>query len=137
MKGQRYRAFDTVGERYFKSETTCELHISVEVESAVNKDNADNTDYPEVVGYSFDMTVEQQCSSLKTNDEIVINASDIKAGETMALALARFASGSLTKEAIIASGNFLCTSTSYKADNKKILSATHKFEGTGVLSIGE
>lgn len=137
MKGQRYRAFDTVGERYFSGETTCELHISVEVESAVNKDNADNTDYPEVVGYSFDMTVEQQCSRLTTNDEIVITAADINAGNTMALALARFASGSLNKEAIIASGNFLCTSTSYKADNKKILSATHKFEGTGVLSIGK
>lgn len=137
MKGQRYRAFDTVGERYFEGETTCELHISVEVESAVNKDNADNTDYPEVVGYSFDMTVEQQCSHLTTNDEMVITAADINAGDSKSLALARFASGSLTKEAIIASGNFLCTSTSYKADNKKILSATHKFEGTGVLSIGK
>lgn len=137
MKGQRYRAFDTVGERYFEGETTCELHISVEVESAVNKDNADNTDYPEVVGYSFDMTVEQQCTHLTTNDEMVITAADINAGDSKSLALARFASGSLTKEAIIASGNFLCSSTSYKADNKKILSATHKFEGTGVLSIGK
>ena len=137
MKGQRYRAFETVGERYFGGETTCELHISVEVESAVNKDNADNTDYPVVVGYSFDMTIEQQCSHLTTGDQIVITAADINGGDSMALALARFASSSLTKEAIIASGNFLCTSTSYKADNKKILSATHKFEGTGVLSIGE
>ena len=137
MKGQRYRAFETVGERYFEGETTCELHISVEVESAVNKDNADNTDYPVVAGYSFDMTIEQQCSHLTTGDQIVITAADINGGDSMALALARFASSSLTKEAIIASGNFLCTSTSYKADNKKILSATHKFEGTGVLSIGE
>lgn len=136
MKGQRYRAFDTVGERYFKGETTCELHISVEVESAVNKDNTDDTDYPEVVGYSFDMTVEQQCSTLVTDDEMVISAADIYGGEKMALALARFAYGSLTQEAIIASGNFICTSTSYKADNKKILSATHKFEGTGSLTIG-
>ena len=137
MKGQRYRAFETVGERYFEGETTCELHISVEVESAVNKDNADNTDYPEVVGYSFDMTVEQQCSRLTTGDEVVMTAADINSGDSKSLALARFASGSLTKEAIIASGNFLCSSTSYKADNKKILSATHKFEGTGVLSIGK
>ena len=136
MKGQRYRAFDTVGERYFKGETTCEFHISVEVESAVNKDNTDDTDYPEVVGYSFDMTVEQQCSTLVTDDEMVISAADIYGGEKMALALARFADGSLTKEATIASGNFICTSTSYKADNKKILSATHKFEGTGSLTIG-
>lgn len=137
MKGQRYRAFETVGERYFEGETTCELHISVEVESAVNKDNTDDTDYPEVVGYSFDMTVEQQCSHLNTNDEMVITAADINGGDRRALALARFASGSLNKEAIIASGNFICTSTSYKADNKKVLSATHKFEGTGVLSIGK
>ena len=137
MKGQRYRAFETVGERYFEGETTCELHISVEVESAVNKDNADNTDYPEVVGYSFDMTVEQQCSHLTTGDVVVMTAADINSGDSKSLALARFASGSLTKEAIIASGNFLCSSTSYKADNKKILSATHKFEGTGVLSIGK
>lgn len=137
MKGQRYRAFDTLGERYFEGETTCELHISVEVESAVNKDNTDDTDYPEVVGYSFDMTVEQQCSRFITNDEIVITAADINGGDSMVLALARFAYNSLTKEAIIASGKFICTSTSYKADNKKILSATHKFEGTGVLSIGE
>lgn len=137
MKGQRYRAFETVGERYFEGETTCELHISVEVESAVNKDNADDTDYPEVVGYSFDMTVEQQCSHLNTNDEMVITAADINSGDSKSLALARFASGSFSKEAIIASGNFICSSTSYKADNKKILSATHKFEGTGVLSIGK
>lgn len=137
MKGQRYRAFETVGERYFEGETTCELHISVEVESATNKDNADNTDYPVVVGYGFDMTVEQQCSHLTTNDEIVMTAADINSGDSKSLALARFASGSLNKEAIIASGNFICSSTSYKADNKKILSATHKFEGTGVLSIGK
>lgn len=136
MKGQRYRAFDTVGERYFEGETTCELHISVEVESAVNKDNTDDNDYPEVVGYSFDMTVEQQCSQLIIDDEMKISAADINGGDSMVLALARFANSSLTKEAIIASGKFICTSTSYKADNKKILSATHKFEGTGVLTIG-
>ena len=82
------------------------------------------------------MTVEQQCSTLVINDEMVISAADINGGDKMALALARFADGSLTKEAIIASGNFICTSTSYKADNKKILSATHKFEGTGSLTIG-
>ena len=136
MKGQRYRAFDPDSSKYFEGETTCELHISVETESANNKDDTVDFDTPEVVGYSFDMTVEQQCEHLSTQEN-ALTAADISSGLNLTLALARFASGSLTKEAIIASGNFICSSTSYKADNKKILSATHKFEGTGVLSIGK
>ena len=136
MKGQRYRVFNPDSSKYFEGETTCELHISVETESVDNKDNTSGFDTLEVVGYSFDMTVEQQCEHL-TTQENALTAAEISPGLNLTLALARFASGSLTKEAIIASGNFICSSTSYKADNKKILSATHKFEGTGVLSIGE
>lgn len=135
MKGQRYRAFETANDRVFSAETSVELHISVETESVVNKDNADMNDYPEVVGYSFDMTVEQQVKSLTAGSENEINAPDINAGDFKHLQLARFNGAS--KEAIIVSGDFICTSSSCKADNKKVVTAIHKFEGTGALKFSE
>ena len=135
MKGQRFRALDTDGDRLFDSEMSVELHISIETESAFNKDNADMFDYPEAVGYSFDMTVEQQVKSFATGDVLVLHASDIRGGDGYNLALVKFSAPNTHTE--IASGEFWCTSTSYKSDNKKIVTATHKFEGTGELTVAK
>ena len=41
MKGQRLRIYEEGNERRVQGETSCELHISIETESEVNKDNAD------------------------------------------------------------------------------------------------
>ena len=131
MKGQRLRIYEESNERRVQGETSCELHISIETESEVNKDNADEWDYPAFMGYSFDTTIEVQVSSFAKQDEFVMRATDFNAGGQDTLHLALFSG--LTYNKSICHGNLICTSVSYKSDNKKTITATIKHEGTGEL----
>ena len=131
MKGQRLRIYEEGNERRVQGETSCELHISIETESEVNKDNADTWDYPTFMGYSFDTTIEVQVSSFAKQDEFVMRATDFNAGGQDALHLALFTG--LTYNKSICHGNLICTSVSYKSDNKKTITATIKHEGNGEL----
>ena len=131
MKGQRLRIYEESNERRVQGETSCELHISIETESEVNKDNADEWDYPAFMGYSFDTTIEVQVSSFAKEDEMVMRATDFNAGGQNTLHLALF-SGK-TYQSSICHGNLICRSVSYKADNKKTITATIKHEGNGEL----
>ena len=90
MKGQRLRIYEEGNERRVQGETSCELHISIETESEVNKDNADTWDYPTFMGYSFDTTIEVQVSSFAKQDEFVMRATDFNAGGQDTLHLALF-----------------------------------------------
>ena len=131
MKGQRLRIYEESNERRVQGETSCELHISIETESEVNKDNADTWDYPTFMGYSFDTTIEVQVSSFAKQDEFVMRATDFNAGGQDTLHLALFTG--LTYNKSICHGKLICTSVSYKSDNKKTITATIKHEGTGEL----
>ena len=131
MKGQRLRIYEESNERRVQGETSCALHISIETESEVNKDNADTWDYPTFMGYSFDTTIEVQVSSFAKQDEFVMRATDFNAGGQDTLHLALFTG--LTYNKSICHGNLICTSVSYKSDNKKTITATIKHEGTGEL----
>ena len=131
MKGQNLRICEVNKELRVQGETSCELHISIETESEVNKDNADEWDYPAFMGYSFDTTIEVQVSSFAKHDETVMRATDFNAGGQDTLHLALF-SGK-TYQSSICHGNLICTSVSYKADNKKTITATIKHEGNGEL----
>ena len=131
MKGQRLRIYEESNERRVQGETSCELHISIETESEVNKDNADTWDYPTFMGYSFDTTIEVQVSSFAKQDEFVMRATDFNAGGQDTLHLALFDGLDYNKS--ICHGNLICTSVSYKADNKKTITATIKHEGNGEL----
>lgn len=131
MKGQSLRIYDEENSRRVQGETSCELHISIETESEANKDTADNWDYPAFMGYSFDTTIEIQISTFKKQDEFVMRATDFTAGGIDYLHLAQF-SGT-TYQSSVCHGEFICTSVSYKADNKKTITATIKHEGTGEL----
>lgn len=131
MKGQRLRIYEESNERRVQGETSCELHISIETESEVNKDNADTWDYPTFMGYSFDTTIEVQVSSFAKQDEFVMRATDFNAGGQDTLHLALF--NGLEYNKSICHGNLICTSVSYKADNKKTITATIKHEGNGEL----
>ena len=131
MKGQRLRIYESGNERRVQGETSCELHISIETESEVNKDNADEWDYPAFMGYSFDTTIEVQVSSFAKQDEFVMRATDFNAGGQDTLHLALFTG--LTYNKSICHGNLICTSVSYKSDNKKTITATIKHEGNGEL----
>ena len=131
MKGQRLRIYEESNERRVQGETSCELHISIETESEVNKDNADTWDYPTFMGYSFDTTIEVQVSSFQKQDEFVMRATDFNAGGQDNLHLALF--NGLEYNKSICHGNLICTSVSYKADNKKTITATIKHEGNGEL----
>ena len=135
MKGQRLRIYEGGNERRFQGETSCELHISIETESEVNKDNADEWDYPAFMGYSFDTTIEVQVSSFAKHDEMVMRATDFNAGSLDTLHLALF--NGLTYNKSVCHGNLICTSVSYKSDNKKIIIATIKHEGHGELEFDE
>ena len=132
MKGQRLRIYEEGNERRVQGETSCELHISIETESEMNKYNADTWDYPTFMGYSFDTTIEVQVSSFAKQDEFVMRATDFNAGGQDTLHLALFDGLDYNKS--ICHGNLICTSVSYKADNKKTITATIKHEGNGELA---
>ena len=134
MKGQRFRIYDSNGDKVIQGETSCELHISIETESEQNKDNADNADYPTMVGYSFDATIECQISSFLKNGGNVKRSTDFNAGDNQGLELAEFDSAG-QYQSKIASGSFITTSVSYKSDNKKTITATIKLEGSGELTL--
>ena len=134
MKGQRFRIYDSNGDQVIQGETSCELHISIETESEQNKDNADNADYPTMVGYSFDATIECQISSFLKNGGNVKRSTDFNAGDNQGLELAEFNSAG-QYQSKIASGSFITTSVSYKSDNKKTITATIKLEGSGELTL--
>ena len=131
MKGQQLRIYEESNDRRVQGETSCELHISIETESEVNKDNADTWDYPTFMGYSFDTTIEVQISSFKKQDEFVLRATDFNVGIQDTLHLALFTG--LVYNKSICHGNLICTSVSHKADNKKTITATIKHEGNGEL----
>lgn len=134
MKGQRFRIYDPNGDQVIQGETSCELHISIETESEQNKDNADNADYPTMVGYSFDATIECQISAFIKDGEMVKRSTDFNAGDNQGLELAEFNSAG-QHQSKIASGSFITTSVSYKSDNKKTITATIKLEGSGELTL--
>lgn len=134
MKGQRFRIFDPNGDQVIQGETSCELHISIETESEQNKDNGNNADYPTMVGYSFDATIECQVSSFVKHGEMVKRSTDFNAGDNQGLELAEFNSAG-QYQSKIASGSFITTSVSYKSDNKKTITATIKLEGSGELTL--
>lgn len=132
MKGQRYRFFkDGVP---FESETSCELHISVETEESSNKDYATLVAFPVGVGYSFDATIECQVKSYSGSSYTL--PVDLEIGVPVELELCKTSDSSpTTKGTTIARGFYIPTSISYKADNKKTVTATIKLEGTGELTV--
>lgn len=135
MKGQNLRICEVSKQHRVQGETSCELHISIETESEINKDNADEWDYPAFMGYSFDTTIEVQISTFKKKDESVMRATDFNAGDAHALSLAKFIG--TTYNSSVCHAFFICTSVSYKADNKKAVTATIKHEGNGELEFDE
>ena len=131
MKGQRLRIYESGNERRVQGETSCELHISIETESEVNKDNADTWDYPTFMGYSFDTTIDMQIISFTKQEQDVMHATNFSVGDTEVLHLAKFDGN--TYMSSVCHGNLICTSVSYKSDNKKTITATIKHEGNGEL----
>ena len=63
---------------------------------------------------------------------MVMRATDFNAGSQDTLHLALF--NGTTYQSSICHGNLICTSVSYKADNKKTITATIKHEGNGELA---
>lgn len=132
MKGQQMRIYDPENEKKVQGETSCELHISIETESEANKDSADNWDYPAFMGYSFDLTTEVQISSFTARDELSYRPTDFTPGTSNILGLALFNEGN-TYGSMFVRAPFICTSVSYRADNKKTITATIKHEGNGEI----
>ena len=132
MKGQRMRIYDPENEKKVQGETSCELHISIETESEANKDGVDNWDYPAFMGYSFDLTTEVQISSFTARDELSYRPTDFIPGTSDILGLALFNEGN-TYGSMFVRAPFICTSVSYRADNKKTIIATIKHEGNGEI----
>ena len=138
MKGYNLRAYDCDNERRFNNEVSCELHISIETEDIDNKDIPQGYVFPVMTGYSFDMTVDQHVSELTIGDEKAANAGDFHDNLVHTLALERFAGkgpydGQGTE---VCYGQFYTESLSFKADNKKVVTSTLKFQGTGELHVG-
>ena len=138
MKGYNLRAYDCENKRRFTNEISCELHISIETEDIDNKDIPQGYVFPVMTGYSFDMTVEQHVSELTIGDEKAANAGDFHDNLVHTLALERFTGkgpydGQGTE---VCYGQFYTESLSFKADNKKVITSTLKFQGTGELHVG-
>lgn len=134
MKGQRFRFFGNSVP--FQGETSCELHISVETEESYNKDTNNNCAWPVVTGYSFDASVECQVQDFMSDPDDHLVPADLSVGTPIELEFSRTSADNTKRsERVIATGNFIPTSISYKADNKKTVTASVKLEGTGVLTI--
>ena len=138
MKGYNLRAYDCDNERRFDNEISCELHISIETEDIDNKDIPAGYVNPVMTGYSFDMTVEQHVSGFTTGDEKAANAGDFHDNLVHTLALERFATKGPndSQGTEVCYGKFYTESLSFKADNKKVITSTLKFQGTGELHVG-
>ena len=132
MKGQLMRIYDSENEKRVQGETSCELHISIETESEANKDSVDNWDYPAFMGYSFDVTTEVQISSFTARDGLSYRPTDFTPGTEDHFGLGMF-NANKTFLQMFCDASFICSSVSYKADNKKTITATIKHEGTGEL----
>ena len=137
MNGYNLRAYDCEKKRRFSGEISCELHISIETEDIDNKDIPLGPVFPMMTGYSFDMTVEQHVSSFTTGSDNIANAGDFHDNLVHILALERFASkGSYNGQGTeVCYGQFYTESLSFKADNKKVVTSTLKFQGTGELHV--
>ena len=138
MKGFNLRAYDCENKRRFNNEVSCELHISIETEDIDNKDIPQGYVFPVMTGYSFDMTVEQHVSGFTTGEDKTANAGDFHDNSVHTLALERFIGkgpydGQGTE---VCYGQFYTESLSFKADNKKVVTSTLKFQGTGELHVG-
>ena len=132
MKGQQIRIYDSENQKRVQGETSCELHISIETESEANKDSVDNWDYPAFVGYSFDLTTEVQISSFIAMDKFVYRPTDFYPGRQDVLGLTLFNENN-SYGLTFMRASFICTSVSYRADNKKAITATIKHEGNGEI----
>ena len=133
MKGQRMRIYDPENEKRVLGETSCELHISIETESEANKDSFDDWDYPAFMGYSFDLTTEVQISSFTAKDELSYCPTDFTPGAKNVLSLTLFNENN-SFATTFARASFICTSVTYRADNKKTIIATIKHEGSGEIT---
>ena len=138
MNGYKLRAFDLDNERRFANEVSCEFHISIETEDIDNKDIPQGSVFPVMTGYSFDMTVEQHVSGFTTSNDKYSNAGDFHDNIPHTLALERFAGkGPIDSQGSeVCYGSFYTESLSFKADNKKVVTSTLKFQGTGELHVG-
>ena len=138
MKGYNLRAYECENERRFNNEVSCELHISIETADIDNKDIPQGYVFPVMTGYSFDMTVEQHVSELTIGDEKAANAGDFHDNLVHTLALERFVGkGPYDSQGTeVCYGQFYTESLSFKADNKKVVTSTLKFQGTGELHVG-
>ena len=133
MKGQQMRIYDPENKKRVQGETSCELHISIETESEANKDSADNWDYPAFMGYSFDLTTEVQISSFTAKDKLSYRPTDFTPGAKNVLSLTLFNEDNSFATTFVRAP-FICTSVSYRADNKKTIIATIKHEGSGEIT---
>lgn len=137
MKGHSLRAYDPVNEKKFKNETSVELHISIETEDVDNKDVPQNYTFPDITGYSFDMTIEQQVSSFIVGDEMSLTPGELHDNIPHVIALEEFnGKGLSAQNKEVCYGTFYKQSLSYKADNRKVVTSTLKLQGTGALTIG-
>ena len=131
MKGQQLRPL--ILDKFLINEVSTEFHISIETESIVNKDNFDLWDRPEFVGYSFDMTVTQQVNSLNSEEATSKNPNSFVVGGTNRFYLATVDSNKATIR--FATVDMWCTGIDFTAPNRKVMTATMKFEGHGEISL--
>ena len=137
MNGYNLRGYDLTNKRRFANEVSCEFHISIETEDIDNKDIPMIHAFPVMTGYSFDMTIEQHVSSFSVANSNFSNAGDFHDNNPHKLGLERFGGkGPLAPDDTeICYGDFYTESLTYKADNKKVVTSTLKFQGTGELHV--
>lgn len=136
MKGFLLRAYDVVNKKKFVNETSVELHISLETEDIDNKDMSENSIYPQVTGYSYDMTIEQHVDKFGTSLS-GLTAADIHDTNLHRIGLEWFnAKGGTPAKAEVCWGNFYTESVSYNADNRKVVTSVVKLKGTAELILG-
>ena len=138
MNGYNLRGYDLTNKKRFANEVSCELHISIETEDIDNKDIPLIQAFPVMTGYSFDMTIEQHVSDFSVSNSNFSNAADFNDNLLHTLGLERFEGKGPQdpNNTEVCYGDFYTESLTFKADNKKVVTSTLKFQGTGELHVG-
>ena len=138
MNGYNLSGYDLDNKRRFANEVSCESHISIETEDIDNKDIPLIHSFPVMTRYRFHMTIAQHVPRFPVSPSNFTDAGDFDNNLPHTVALERFGGKGpqAPNDTEVCYGDFYTESLTYKADNKKVVTSTLKFQGTGELHVG-
>ena len=138
IKGQNLRVM--VGGKCIAMATSCQFHISAQMESCASKDSVGDFDEQEVVGLSWDASTESLATLVDngTNGELPQDLLSLIINKTLVTLTFDQTAGTNNRtgqnSAIKRSGSAYVTDVNITAQNRSNSTISVKFTGTGALS---